>query len=348
MMKRNKAQSEPDFWQYARKFLQAYLPKIRNLSPHTIASYKQSMTCYIHYLETQRGVERQNVSFNDFSRKEVKSYLVWMNEVQHWAAKTCNLRLTALKSFMEYCADEDITLVANYNEVCSVYGLKEYKKPILYMTHTAIAALLKAPRTNTKKGRRNRMMFILLYDTAARAQELVNITLRDLHIIHVKTPFITLTGKGNKSRNVPLMEKTVAHILHYLQEFHPHPDAQGDTPLFYSMRDGQPHTLSTDSLNLLLGQYADKARFICSEIPDHVHCHLIRKTRAMTLYQQGMPLTIIMNLLGHENLTTTSNFYAFATTEMIHEAMKKTNPESVAEEPIWKNEDFKKLIFNLD
>ena len=68
----------------------------------------------------------------------------------------------------------------------------------------------------------------------------------------------------------------------------------------------------------------------------------------MTLYQQGMPLTIIMNLLGHENLSTTSNFYAFATTEMIHEAMKKTNPESVVEEPIWKNEDFKKLMFNLD
>lgn len=348
MMKKNKTQAQPDFWQYARSFLHAYLPTARNLSPHTIASYKQSMTCYIHYLEAQWGVERQNVSFDDFSRKQVKAYLVWMNEVQHLAAKTCNLRLTALKSFMEYSADEDITLVANYNEVCSVRGMKEYKKAVLYMTHEAIKALLKTPRTDTKKGRRNRMMFILLYDTAARAQELVNITLRDLHIVQVKAPFITLTGKGNKSRNVPLMEKTVAHIHHYLQEFHKHPDAAGEAPLFYSIRDGQPHALSTDSLNLLLGQYADQARSICPEIPDHVHCHLIRKTRAMTLYQQGMPLTVIMNMLGHEDLSTTSNFYAFATTEMIYEAMKKTNPEAVAEAPIWKDEGFQKLLFNLD
>ncbi len=74
----------------------------------------------------------------------------------------------------------------------------------------------------------------------------------------------------------------------------------------------------------------------------------MRKTRAMTLYQQGMPLTIIMNMLGHENLSTTSNFYAFATTEMIHEAMIKTNPNAVAEAPIWKNEEFKKLLFSLD
>ncbi len=306
------------------------------------------MSCYIHYLKMQWGVERQNISFDNFCRKQVKAYLVWMNEVQHLAAKTCNLRLTALKSFMEYSADEDITLVANYNEVCSVRGMKEYKKAILYMTHEAIAALLKAPGTDTKKGRRNRMVLILLYDTAARAQELVNITLRDLHIAQVKTPFITLIGKGNKSRNVPLMEKTVAHIQRYLREFHPHPNATGEAPLFYSIRDGRPHALSTDSLNLLLGQYADQARSICPEIPDHVHCHLIRKTRAMTLYQQGMPLTIIMNMLGHENLSTTSNFYAFTTTEMIHEAMKKTYPEAVDEAPIWKNEEFQKLMFNLD
>lgn len=348
MKQKNKTQAEPDFWYYARSFFHVYLPKVRNLSPNTIASYKQSLTCYIHYLETEWNVERGIISFDHFSRKQVKAYLVWMNEVQHLATKTCNLRLTALKAFMEYSADEDITLVANYNEVCSVRGMKEHKKPILYMTHEAIAALLKAPKTDTKKGRRNRMLFILLYDTAARAQELVNITLHDLHTGKVKTPFITLTGKGNKSRNVPLMEKTVAHIHRYLQEFHPHPDAAGEAPLFYSIRDGRPHALSTDSLNILLGQYADQARPICPAIPEHVHCHLIRKTRAMTLYQQGMPLTVIMNMLGHENLSTTSNFYAFATTEMIHQAMTKTNPEAVVEEPIWKNKEFTKLMFNLD
>lgn len=347
-MTKNKPQTAPDFWQYARRFLHEYLPKVRNLSPCTIASYKQSLTCYIHYLGTQAGVERERVSFEDLNRKQVKAYLVWMHTVQHWAAKTCNLRLTALKSFLEYSADEDITLMAHYHEVCSVRGLKEAPQAIRYMTEDAIAALLKAPQTDTLKGRRNRMMFILLYDTAARAQELVDMTLSDLHIGPGQTPFITLTGKGQKSRNVPLMDKTVAHLRHYLQEFHPHPEATADAPLFYAKRDGRPHALSTDSLNLLLGHYANQARSTCSEIPDHVHCHLIRKTRAMTLYQRGMPLTVIMNLLGHANLSTTSHFYAFATTEMIYEAMKKTHPEAVAAEPLWKREEFKKLLYTLD
>lgn len=346
MAKKNKNRNDDNFWLYARSFLHVYLPKVRNLSHNTIDSYKQSMTYYIDYLKNQMGIERRDVTFDCLNRKNVKNYLVWMNEVQNLAVKTCNLRLTALKSFMEYCSDEDITLVSIYNDVRSVRGMKEPKKTILYMTNDAIEALLKTPKTDTKKGRRNRMMFIMLYDTAARAQELVNITLRDLHLSNVKSPFVTLTGKGNKSRNVPLMEKTIEHLNHYLQEFHPHPN--NDDPLFYSIRDGRPHALSTDSANLLLGNYAKQARSICSEIPRHVHCHLIRKTRAMNLYQQGMPLTIIMEMLGHKNLSTTSNFYAFATVDMIHEAMKKTTPKAVAETPIWKNKDIQDMLYSLD
>ncbi len=348
MARKNNNQKGSDFWFFARSFLHVYLPKVRNLSQNTIDSYKQSMTYYIDYLRSQMGIERHDVTFDCLNRKNVKNYLIWMNEVQHLAVKTCNLRLTALKSFMEYCADEDITLVSVYNEVCSVRGMKDHKKSILYMTNDAIEALLKTPKTDTEKGRRNRMLLIMLYDTAARAQEIVDLTLRDLHLVNVKSPFVTLTGKGNKSRNVPLMEKTVAHLNHYLKEFHPHPSIDGNDPLFFSRRAGKPHALSTDSVNLLLGNYANQARSVCPEFPQHVHCHLIRKTRAMNLYRQGMPLTIIAEMLGHENLSTTSNFYAFATVDMIHEAMKKTSPEAVAEAPIWKNKDIRDMLYSLD
>ena len=348
LMKKIKDKNVSDFWLFARSFLHGYLPKVRNLSHNSIASYKQSMTCFIDYLKNQMGIERQNITFECMCRKNIKNYLVWMREVRNMAIKTCNLRLTALKSYMAYCADEEITLVTIYNDLCTVRGMKEQKKSVSYMTNEAIEALLKSPKTDTTKGRRNRMMFIMLYDTAARAQELVDISLRDLHIINVKTPFVTLTGKGNKSRNVPLMEKTVSHLNLYLQEFHPLQISDGSDPLFFSIRDGKAHALTTDSVNLLLGLYANQARPICPQIPQHVYCHLIRKTRAMNLYQQGMPLTIIMEILGHENASTTSNFYVFATLEMIHDAMKKTTPEALAEEPIWKSKKNRDQLYCLD
>lgn len=347
-MMKTKNNTNPNFWIYARSFLHIYLPKIRNLSFNTIEAYKQGITLYINYLKSQLQIDRSEITFNCFSREILKKYIIWMLEVKKWAPKTCNLRITAIKSLLEYCAEEDITLVAVYNDVCRIRSLKEHKKTVKYMSTNAMQVLLKTPKTNTEKGKRNRMIFIFLYDTAARAQELVDITLQDLHISNVNSPFVTLKGKGNKCRNIPLMNKTAEHLYVYLKEFHPKSDFNGERPLFYSIRDRKPHSLSTDSINKLLKKYSEQAKLTCNEIPKHVHCHLIRKTRAMNLYQQGVPLSIIMELLGHENVSTTSNFYAFATVEMIRDAINKVTSDSLDELPLWENKEFSDILYNLD
>ena len=88
MERKNKNRNGSDFWLYARSFLHVYLPKVRNLSQNTIDSYKQSMTCYIDYLRNQMGIEREYVTFDFLSRKNMKNYLIWMNEGQKFAVKT--------------------------------------------------------------------------------------------------------------------------------------------------------------------------------------------------------------------------------------------------------------------
>lgn len=112
--------------------------------------------------------------------------------------------------------------------------------------------------------------------------------------------------------------------------------------------DGKPHRLSTDSISLILKTAADMARQTCSDVPDKVHCHLIRKTKAMDLYKNGVPLPFIMQLLGHESMSTTSGFYAFATLEMMSEAMNKTTPQFNETEKLWKQEAVRKAIYSLD
>lgn len=334
---------EKDFWQLARAYLHDFMPAVRNQSDKSVAAYKQSLNSYLLFLENTKGLKEEQVTFDTFNRSNIKEFVEWLRE-KKYAPKTINLKLTAVRSFLRYCADEDFELRGIYHDVCAVRKVKEEKKPIGYLQPAATKAILASYDTRTAKHRRNRMILILLYDTGARVQELSDLSLSSLHL-DMPHPYVTLIGKGRKTRNVPIMDKTVAHLRKYLGEFHPD---LTEAPLFYSRLDGKPHQLSTDSISLILKTAANKARDIYPEVPENVHCHLIRKTKAMDLYRNGVPLPFIMQLLGHESMSTTSGFYAFATLEMMSEAMNKAAPAFDESEKIWKKAAIKKLLYSLD
>lgn len=338
-----KRKKDSDFWIFARAYLHDYMPVVKNLSNKSVETYKQSLKTYLKFLNEQKSLSDEKVSFDAFSRDNVKEYIPWLRD-QGLSPKSINLKLTAIRSFLKYSSEEDFEIRGIYSEVCSIKKLKEEKRPIEYLQPTATAAILTAYDSKTGKHRRNRMLLILLYDTGARVQELSDLNCSSLHL-EAKNPYVTLVGKGKKSRNVPLMTKTVKHLEIYLKEFHP---SKVEEPLFYSLMDGKPHRLSTDSISLVLKTAADMARQTCSDVPDKVHCHLIRKTKAMDLYKNGVPLPFIMQLLGHESMSTTSGFYAFATIEMMSEAMNKATPQFNETEKLWKQEAVRKAIYSLD
>ncbi|HUH70148.1 MAG TPA: tyrosine-type recombinase/integrase [Mycobacterium sp.] len=324
-MRRDPQTGAPDLFTFARDFLHAYMPKTRGLSPKTIEAYRISLECFLGYLAETEHVERDRVTFDHFDRQHLKGWLTWMADQRHYAPKTVMLRLSAVKAFLAYAAQEDLTLVALSQAAKALKAPAHPRTPIEYFTEPQTRAILSAFTGATTKSRRNRMLLILLYDTAARVGEITGLTLQDLCL--TEPGHVTLTGKGNRTRIVPLTEKTSDHLRVYLAEFHPDAAKLPATrPVFYSLRHGRPAELSADTISAVLKQAAAAARNECPSVPKNIHCHMLRKTKAMDLYQQGIPLPVIMRLLGHENASTTAAFYAFATLDMMRQAINAATP----------------------
>jgi len=342
MVRSSKTQNQ--FWQFVRNYLTVSLP-IRRLSLRTMDTYRQSIASYCSFLKEKNQTEFSKVSFEQLSHDSVMQFIRWLREKRNCSVASCNLRLSALKSLLKYCADRDLSLYAVYQGVKKVPLMKAAKMPVKYMSETALKALLAQPDIQTAKGVRNRMLMMLLYDTGTRVQELVHIKVGDLHL-DARDPFIIVTGKGSKTRSIPLMDRTVAHLKEYLRRFHANSDNRCNDPLFYSIRSGLPQMLSTDTVSVMLENYGDAARETCPEVPKRVHPHLVRHTRATHLYRSGMPLSYIAEFLGHASVTTTE-IYASASTEMIREALEKADPETTQEIPSWKNEESLKKLCGL-
>ena len=218
-MKRNPKTGASNFYTFARDYLHSYLPTVARRSPKTIEAYRISLECFLHYLADHDHVERAHVSFDHFDRQHLKGWLAWMSEQRHYAPRTIALRLSTIKAFLTYCSGEDITLVALSQAAKALRAPASPRKPIEYLTESETRAVLAAFTGRTAKSRRNRMLLILLYDTAARVGEITSLTLQDLCLNppgHVR-----LTGKGDKTRIVPLTGKTIEHLRVYLAEFHP-------------------------------------------------------------------------------------------------------------------------------
>jgi len=206
------------------------------------------------------------------------------------------------------------------------------------MSVEAVKILLQQPDTSTKQGIRDLFFMVLMYDTAARDCEMLGMRVCDFN---PNEKVVYLMGKGSKPRLVPVTDDTVKHFHNYINICHQGSD--GTQSMFYTIHRQQKTPMSDDNVARFIKKYSDKAKEICPEIPTKVHPHMFRRSRAMHLYRSGMPLALLAEWLGHENLETTL-IYSYADTEMKREAIEKATANSPikmnTEISIWEgNED---------
>ena len=128
------------------------------------------------------------------------------------------------------------------------------------------------------------------------------------------------------------------HLRSYIKQYHP--DRPIDAPLFYSRIKGNIAPLSSGNIAWIINKYADQIRPACPALPERVHPHMFRRTRATGLYRSGIEREMISVILGHST-TQMTRIYATPSVEMLRKAMSAATadyPEETAERETDENE----------
>jgi len=305
-----------------QKYFVTYLPDVKKYSPNTIRAYKKALSMFLDYAQKKEDTKLRNLTFDILDSEMLTTFLDYLESDHGCSISTRNHRLHCIRTFFSFAANEDINNVAYWEDIKSVKNAKEKKTIVDYMSEEAVEAILNQPDSSTYKGLRDMFLLLFLYHTAARVQELVDVQLQDINIS--KTSTVVFHGKGGKDRIVPIRDNVVEHLRKYLLLFHN--DSKPNDYLFYSVRNGQHKRMTEDNVRKLTSRYGTLARKGCSDVPENVHPHLFRHSKAMHLYQHGVDLTLISQWLGHSQLETTL-IYAHADTEMKRKAIEASVPE---------------------
>ena len=284
-------------------FLNEYVPSQKSRSSHTLKSYQYALSLYIGFLETKKGISAERLCGGCFSRSIIEEWLQWLMELRGCSPETCNNRLASLRAFLKYLGSREILLLYLFEDATRIPRKKEIHKKIKGMSKKAVQVLLSVPDLSTKAGRKDLVLMIIIYSTAARIDEILSLKTKQLHL-DAEKPNATIIGKGSKIRTLYLLPKAVAHLKKYLKEFH------GDTPnpeayVFYSRNTGVYGKLSQTAANKQLKKHAKAAHEMCNEVPQDLHAHQLRHAKAAHWLEDGMNIVQISFLLGHEQLQTT-------------------------------------------
>jgi integrase/recombinase XerD len=306
-----------DLATYLRAFLTHYLPVQRNASPNTISGYRYAFVLLLRYCQESCNISVQRLCLEDIDAPRVLAFLDYIENERRGCAQTRNHRLAALHAFFRYVQTQAPEHLAQCQRILAIPLQRISHQEPTYLSSTALATLLAQPDRSTRRGRRDAVMLSVLYDTGARVQELIDLRVRDVHL--ASPAWVRLTGKGRKTRLVPLMPSTARALGQYLYDQRLDEPASAEARLFQNQRGG---SFSRWGIRYLLKRYSEQARVTCPDLPERITPHSLRHTKAMHLLQVGNPPIVIRDILGHADIESTE-VYARADMEMKRRALEK-------------------------
>ena len=260
-----------DFAKALSHYLGVYLPGQRNVSPNTIKSYRDTFKLFLLYCNQERHLTVERLCLKRIDKALILDFLAWLEKNRGNGISTRNQRLACLHGFYRYLQLEEPVGLLSYQQILSIPLKKTQTTTINHLTPDALKLILAQPDLSKGSGRRDLTLLSVLYDTGARVQELVDLRVRDVRLD--APPILTLTGKGRKKRQVPIMANTIALLKQYMTEVFPTPEKMPDYPLFFNR---QRQKLTRAGVAFILNKYVSQARVESSIVPSKVTPHSMR------------------------------------------------------------------------
>ena len=298
-------------------FFTQRLMQQRQVSPHTISSYRDTFRQFLKFIEQRLRKPPSRLTFEEVDAPLIIAFLDELEKRQGLSVRSRNLRLTAIHSFFRYAAFEAPAHSAQIQRVLAIPSKRFTRTLVQFLTRPEVDALLAAPDQLTWSGRRDHAFLLVAVQTGLRLSEMTGLKRKDL--IVGSGAHLRLIGKGRKERCTPLAKSTLAVLKAWLRE-----PQRGDGDVLFPSAKGD--RLSVHGVQYLLTKHRMKASKVCTSLKDkRVTVHRLRHTMAMDLLQAGVDRSVIALWLGHESVETTQ-IYLEATLAMKERALAKSQP----------------------
>lgn len=322
-------------------FFSSYLKNERKYSDNTYLGYLNVISQLINYLEKHIKKKRYEITIDDFTRDNILSFLDYIETTNNCVEKTRNHHLTVIKSFFKYVQTINPIYIERFLEIDSIKKKKEEKKTIDYLTIEELEAVLSQCDLKSKSGYKHFVLMSLLYETACRVSELINIKINDINFCN--NSYIKVLGKGNKERIIYISKNMVEILEKYIKKFN-----ISDGYLFLNNSSRQ---YTRFGINKIVEKYVNLSKENHESLNNkNITPHSFRHSKAIHFLQNGTSLPVIQKFLGHNQIQTTEMYLDITNETVIDTINNLANliNYNKSEECIWKgNKDLIELLNSL-
>lgn len=302
----------------------------KGASGNTIIAYRDAVKLLLCFAADRLHKHVDTLTVEDLDETLVLAFLDALEQERGCSPQTRNARLAALRTLFNFIARRSPELLLQSQQIRNIAFKNVEHKEIDYLEEEEIKAIFESVDIQSRHGRRDKALLMILNNTGARVSEICGITINDLRA-DPQLAQVRLQCKGRRERSCPLWPETVEAIEEYMKVRDPK-DSE-DQHLFLN---ANGRSLTRFGVDYITKKYTAKAAETCPSIMGkNVSPHTWRHSTAMMLIHAGIGIVMIALWLGHASVNT-SHKYSHLDMKMKRAILEQTHkPEEGKKKPRW-------------